>query len=187
MGGYLFLFPLMRLRGISIAAAVQQLSVLVPITFAMVVWGERPQGVQAVGALLALASLPLLTIRPGQSRFDRAALPPQDRARERRRNLVLLAGVFLVNGCGALAMRGFQQVGPADEETLYLAILFSVAALVSLAAWWPHRRPASRRDLLPGVVLGVINAFSGIALLGALQRLPAWWCSPSRAPSACWW
>jgi drug/metabolite transporter (DMT)-like permease len=168
VGGYLFLFPLMRLRGVSVAAAVQQLSVLVPVIFSVIAWGERPSVTQAAGSALALAALPLLTWRPTARQTQGG---PPDRAAARR-NIILLVGVFVINGCGALAMRGFQETGAANEESLYLAILFSVATAVSVAAWLPHRRESTRRDWAPGVTLGVVNAFSGIALLGALQRLP---------------
>jgi drug/metabolite transporter (DMT)-like permease len=156
----------MRLRGVSGAAAVQQLSVLVPVIFSGIAWGERPSVTQAAGSALALAALPLLTWRPTARQTQGG---PPDRAAARR-NIILLVGVFVINGCGALAMRGFQETGAANEESLYLAILFSVATAVSVAAWLPHRRESTRRDWAPGVTLGVVNAFSGIALLGALQR-----------------
>jgi drug/metabolite transporter (DMT)-like permease len=167
-GAYLLLFPLMRLRGVSIATAVQRLSIVIPILFAIVAWGERPDQLQTAGALLALVSLPLLTIRPA------AAASGQFLERsERRRAILLLVALFVANGGCTLTIRGYQQTGIRGEESLYLGILFATAALTAGIAWWRHRSGSSRRDLVPGIALGLVNALSNLTLLAALQRLPA--------------
>ena len=169
-GAYLLLFPLMKLRGVSIATAVQRLSIVIPIVFAVVAWGERPDPMQTAGALLALVSLPLLTIRPADT------LASGDReigASERRRAAMLLIALFVANGGCTLTLRGYQQTGIQGEESLYLGILFGTAALTAGAAWWRHRAGSSRRDLLPGITLGLVNALSNLTLLVALQRIPA--------------
>jgi drug/metabolite transporter (DMT)-like permease len=61
--GLFHVFPLIRLRGVSIATAATRLSVVIPILAAVLLWGEQPNGLQTTGALLALISLPLLAIK----------------------------------------------------------------------------------------------------------------------------
>ncbi|MHB0858739.1 MAG: hypothetical protein ACYC5M_14375 [Anaerolineae bacterium] len=161
VGSYFVLFAIMRLRGLSISAAVEQLGVLVPVLASLVLWGERPSTPQAVGSLLALASLPLLTLGP---RALGVRLGP--------RSVVLLAALFLGAGLGSLSIRAYEESGVLGESSLFLAILFGVAALIAGAAWLVNRRGTGWRDLLPGLMLGGCNALANLALVAALHELP---------------
>lgn len=162
VGSYFLLFPAMQLKGVSITTAVMRLAVVIPVAVAVLFWGERPTSAQVAGALLALASLPLLTLGPngGPTRLSWRAI-------------VLLAALFVGNGLCSLALRAFRQTDILGQEALFLAILFATAATVALGAWALHRAGSSARDLLPGVGLGLCNALSNIAMVIALQQLPS--------------
>jgi hypothetical protein len=69
-----------------------------------------------------------------------------------------LAALFVANGGCTLTIRGYQQTGIRGEESLYLGILFATAALTAGIAWWRHPSGSSRRDLVPGIALGLVNA-----------------------------
>src|SRR5215212_5861442 len=58
----LLLMPAMRASGLAVAMAVLQLSVLVPVGFAMVVFGELPSPAQGIGIVLATGALALLSL-----------------------------------------------------------------------------------------------------------------------------
>lgn len=158
---YFFLFPFMKLRGVSISTAVVRLSVLIPAAVSVVFWGERPNGMQASGTILALVSLPLLGFHPSA---DRGSLRLQE--------ALLLVALFVTNGLCLLTVRGYRQTGIQGEESLFLGILFGTAAVISNGAWLLRRAGSSRRDILPGVLLGLCNASANLSLVAALQQLP---------------
>ena len=64
-------YLLTRYRGASVTGAVMRLSSVIPVAASLLLWGERLDAWQAVGAALAMASLPLLSFRGGA-----AAAPP---------------------------------------------------------------------------------------------------------------
>jgi drug/metabolite transporter (DMT)-like permease len=182
---FFMLTALMAHRGVSIATAVLRLGVVIPMLVGVVYWGESPGTLQAVGALLALMALPLLTIDPSSSPSvqplaeGRASAEGLDGTRQeasshcaRRRQTRLLLGLFVGNGLCMLAMRAFRQVGTESESSLFLTVLFGVAGLVALGAWLTHWTGTSRRDLLPGMAVGLCNALANLALVSALQQLP---------------
>ena len=158
---YFFLFPFMKLRGVSISTAVVRLSVLIPMVFSVALWGERPNGMQMSGAVLALMSLPLLGSHPS---MERRSL--------RQREVLLLIALLVANGLCLLSVKGYNQTGVQGEESLFLGVLFSTAALISNGVWFMRRAGSGRGDILPGVMLGMCNALANLALVEALQQLP---------------
>ncbi len=175
-----------RRRGLAVASAVTQLSIAIPIACSMAVWGERPDGVQAAGIVLALAALTLLAADRG----ERAALAveqPQDPtlalARAGSTSLavltptlalpgaLLLLALFLTQGGAGLAPKAFAELAPAGETQVFLAILFGSAALSFLPDWLSSLRPR-RLELLWGAALGAVNVGDNLLAVYALQRLP---------------
>src|SRR5262245_46993991 len=58
----LLMMPAMQRSGVSVAVAVLQLAVLVPVAFAMLVFAEWPSHAQWIGITLAALSLALLSM-----------------------------------------------------------------------------------------------------------------------------
>lgn len=163
VSAFFMFFPLIKMRGVSVATAATRLAVVIPILAAILLWGEQPNHWQMTGSLLALISLPLLTIKPVEGGGQ--ALPPKAR--------LLLVGQFTLNGFCLLATRGFSQTGVQGQNSIFLAILFGTAAFIAHIVWWFHRRESSWRDAPLGVALGLCNALSNLMLLAALQELPS--------------
>lgn len=160
--------PMMRMRGVSISTAVIRLSVIIPILVAVLFWGERPNGVQVGGAVLALAAMPFLGIRCG-------AAP----ARIERHQVAWMVALFVLSGLCSLGIRTFDEFGAADETSAFLAALFGTAGVVigSLLIW-DRVRVRSAGDLGVGAIgagclLGLINAGSNLALVSALRQIPS--------------
>lgn len=160
VGSYAVLVPMMRLRGVSITTAVLRLSVVIPIAIAMIVWGERPDAIQAAGGALALVALPLLAYRPSAGQAARLS----------RRDRWVALIVFVGNGLCMLSVRGFRQLDATREESWFLAALFGVAALIAGVAWWRQRARSSPADLGHGILLGLCNALGNLFLVLSLQR-----------------
>lgn len=158
---YLFL-PVMSSRGVAIGSAVTRVSVVLPMLLSLGVWREAPTWVQAIGAALALAALPLLVL----SRLDGQPSPP------RSREFALLAALFLFNG-GCLSVgKWYHATGNLAERPAYFATLFGVAALYTGAVWVVRSQRLDALDVLTGALLGLTNASSNFALLSALDAFP---------------
>ncbi len=159
---FLLLTRLMRLKGISVVAGIIRLSVVFPIFFSILLWGERPNWIQSVGVGLAIVSLPLFGMDRRQE--GRVRIDPR----------VLLIGVLLlcVNGGFMLSIRLFDQIGTHSEHIQFFAVMFGVATAIAAGAWLLDRQGSSPRDLVPGAWLGLCNMGSGYMLLRALQTLP---------------
>lgn len=158
---YLFLVRVVRFKGISISTAVVRLAVLFPVVFSVFLWGERPSWAQSAGVALAVVSLPLLGA-DGSAQGSKTDI----------RGMALTGALFLTNGGCLMAIRGFHQVGPRDEQALFFSVLFDTAAVVSVIAWWMDRAGSSKRDVVPGLFLGLWNTMGGFMLLVALRTLP---------------
>jgi len=155
-----FLFAsAMDLRGLSIAAALARLSVIIPILFSILLWREHPNPYQAIGIAFGLASLALLSLHPGGGHV----LP---------RPVPILLGVFLLNGGCVLAIKAFEEMGPPQQSALFLFILFGTAAAASTTIWLSLRPSFSRGDILWGIVLGASNLVGNVFLLWSLHVLP---------------
>ncbi len=175
-----------RMRGLAVASAVQQLSVAIPIACSMAVWGERPDLVLAVGIALALASLSLLAADKG-GRAQLVAKQPEGPTHGlagagtgplpavvpplAMPGAVLLLVLFLSQGVAGLGPKAFAELAPAGETRVFLAILFGSAALSFLPDWLSSLRPR-RLELAWGAALGAVNVADNLLTVYVLQRVP---------------
>jgi drug/metabolite transporter (DMT)-like permease len=159
---YMLFLRFMSLRGLSITAVIMRMSVVVPLFFALVVWGEEASSIQLIGALITLLSLPFL------------ALPPtQPASRIPARSILLLIALFFGVGTCALCIRGYHQTGVRGEENFFFTVLFGTAALVMIAAWLFGREQTRVKDIPYGMAVGLSNALHNRLLIACLQILPS--------------
>lgn len=153
--------PLIAKRGVSITTAIVRLAVIVPIVGAIVWWHETPLPIQYAGIALTLLAMPLITLKPNvPGALESSAVP-------------LLVAMFLGNGISMLLFQAYQKLALPGEDALFLACLFGAAMLVTLVAWRLRSAGSSRRDIIPGVVLGLTNALANAALLESMHQLPS--------------
>ena len=182
---FFLLFAVMKQRGVSITAAIMGLSVLVPVGFSFLAWGEGATPLQTAGIAIAIVSLPLLSIGPRDKNAPQGA---PGRVGAKGRAIVALAGLFLVNGTSLVAARAFRQTGIRNEDPLFLLIIFTSATITTLVVWAAQERalrrggsPApsgagARAPLLlsaaPGIIVGLCNALSNRFIVMSLHSLP---------------
>ncbi len=156
---YFLLLPAMNFKGVAVSMAVVRLSVLVPLLGAVLIWGETPGMVKTLGIALALVALPMLT-------FDHGADSPKFDLR----HTTTLAGLFIFNGACLLVGKWFQTTQLIAERPLYLATLFSIAALLCLVYWMCTRRHGmTTSELRWGLAAGASNAISNFLILYVLD------------------
>ena len=157
---FFLLTRVLRTRGISISAAILQLTVLFPVTVGIFVWGEQVNWVQMVGILLSLLALPLLSIDPTYPFSLKGA------------GLRLTCGLLVAGGCCQLTMQSFHYLSvPVDRSHLFLYI-FGTAVFFSALSWVLVERKMCWRDLFYGSALGVSNCLGGYMLITSMQTLP---------------
>jgi drug/metabolite transporter (DMT)-like permease len=158
-------YLLTRYRGASVTGAVMRLSTVIPVAASLLLWGERLDAWQAAGAALAMASLPLLSLR------SRAGVVDTDPSGGRRGGW-LVPGLFAINGMCLLAPRLWQQTGITGRDSSFLVVLFAAAALTAWTVWALQRRGIRWLDVACGAAVGASNALSNLFTVKALHVLP---------------
>jgi drug/metabolite transporter (DMT)-like permease len=153
-----------RISGVSIAVAVLQLSVMVPTLFSMIAFRERPGLLQALGIVLAMVALPLLS----QSRTTRNGEP----APARKIASVMLS-LFLITGLSGVTMKLAQTYALPGDRYAYAFLVFAVSVVVVGAAMWFRKPPWGKSALPVGSLVGIANAVQLECTLRALAALPA--------------
>ncbi|HYW83907.1 MAG TPA: hypothetical protein VFB30_11660 [Spirochaetia bacterium] len=187
---YFLLFAVMKQRGVSITAAIMGLSVLVPVGFSFLAWGEGASPLQTVGIAIAIISLPLLSIGPQSKDPSKGG---KGKVGARGRAIISLAGLFLVNGTSLVAARAFRQTGIRNEDPLFLLIIFTSATITTLIIWAAQERALRRGaaqpagagtpaggsvpvpllfSAAPGIVVGLCNALANRFIVVSLHSLP---------------
>lgn len=168
IGGILFVTALVLMQrsiginGAVLTAAFSRLGLIVPLLISLIVFGERPTGLQSAGILIVVAALWVINGR---------------KERREETNAVLLLLVLLAGGLGDGMAKVFDQVGDRAQDTLYILCVFAVAGLLTvLLLFNEYKRtgsPGRVRDYLAGIAVGVPNYFSSMLLLKALASIPA--------------
>lgn len=157
--GFVLLQYSTRKNGVVLSSVFMKLGLLVPIVLSLVVFGEVPNGVQALGFFLAVGAIILINYEKGAAS-----------AGSGKWILVLL---LLAGGGGDAMAKVFSMYGPQhlEESFLFYTFLSALALCLVLVLWKKERlQPAA---LVYGVIVGVPNFFSARFLLKAVGALPA--------------
>jgi len=158
----LYYFTVVTRLGVGLATSAIRLSVALPVAVALLVWHEPLHIAQAIGLVLVMVALPLLS--RGQSTSSKS---------EGGMLVGVLVPLFVITGLGQLAARIFSSGAPESNTFLYLACLFGGAAISALVILARYRMTPGRQDLLLGLLLGAVNLGSNVCLLTALRELPS--------------
>ncbi|MBM3497959.1 MAG: hypothetical protein FJX74_04735 [Armatimonadetes bacterium] len=157
---YLLMLPVLRAKGVAITSAAMRLSVVVPMLLSLLLWQEVPNTWQGVGALLALAALPLLVT----GRARNVVAEPL------RWGAVLVAGLFIANGACSSVTKVFHVLGRDAQRPVFFALLFGTAAAYAGTVWLLRSRRWAWDAVGIGAFLGLVNAGANFALIEALDH-----------------
>ena len=147
-------------QGVAPTRAFMQLSILIPITFSVFWWNERPRGTQTLGMMIALGSLLLLDAGRDLTRKMRATLRWK------------LAGMLLFVGTARLSAKAFAEMGVPEDTTFFLLALFTSSGIAAGVRLVMQRPTLSPTDWSWGSVLGTLNVLHSLFLIKALHQLP---------------
>jgi drug/metabolite transporter (DMT)-like permease len=162
-GGMFLSMTTMGRSGASIAASVSQLSVVVPITASVLVYGESLKGLQLLGVAVAVAALPFLAYKKGDrnSPVDSSLIP-------------LMVTMLAVQGFAQLSSKVLVAGGLEAERSVFFLVVFTSATLLAAPlAIRVRDQVVFPRDAGFGVGLGAFNMLTNMSILLALRSVPA--------------
>jgi drug/metabolite transporter (DMT)-like permease len=171
-----------RAAGMSLAAGVMRLSVVIPFMASWLVWNEVPGSLQLAGIGLAGAAFFLVAHRndPVSAANVGAAIRT---AGGRPGVLLVLSLLFVIGGMTDVCMKAFDVTFAAPAaRPFFLLLVFGVAftigaTLVLRRALRTGRWP-SAGELAWGMGLGLVNYGSAEFFLHAIERLPGTFVFP---------
>ena len=158
---YLSAFVLMqrsvRTSGVVLSTTFSKLGLLVPIVVSVLLFGELPTALQALGFLLSLVAIVLIN-------------PKNSEEKGKGLSLIIL---LLVCGSADAMNKVYNELGSAALSSQFLLYTFlSALILCLLLVLRGHEKPG-KSEVLFGIILGIPNYFSARFALMALGTLPA--------------
>ena len=107
---------------------------VIPLTFAILIWHETPNTWQILGIFLTCGALPLLCTN------DPVEVAPNNVSTTTGGlGAVVVSLTFANAGVGRLVMKIFNETCPMDQKPFYLFFLFSVTTFVLLSSAFIER------------------------------------------------
>ena len=156
-----------RVSGVVVTTAILRLSMVIPITFAILIWHEIPNAWQILGIFLTCAALPLLSTN------DPAEVAPNSVSTTKGGLGAIIVLTFVNAGAGRLMMKIFNETCPIDQKTFYLFFLFGVTTFVFAIVCINQRIVPTRWEHVFGILVGGSNFFQSVTFLVALDSIDA--------------
>lgn len=145
-------------NGVVLSAIFMKLGLLVPIVMSILLFGELPTAVQAIGFCIAVAAIIGINYQKddGNSKFSMG-----------------LIFLLLVGGSADVMAKIYEEYGTLALSDLFLFYTFAVAFILCVGVViWNKERPG-KAEFLYGVLIGIPNFFSSKFLIAALKDVPA--------------
>jgi drug/metabolite transporter (DMT)-like permease len=156
---YLFFVPTLFDRGVSVMAALCQLSALVPMAGSLLIWHEQPTPVRWTGAILCLVAMPMLALDKGIT----------DDSRLSWRRMFIFTGLVVFNGGVLLALKWFQELGQPRQFDGFMLTTFCTATVVMAICWPLYRGVLSRPVVFWGWAISLSYVGAAMMVVQALR------------------
>lgn len=148
-----------RKVGVALTSVASKMSVVIPVLLGFIVFHD-PMGISRVGGVvLALLAFYFTLYRKGSRAAGLAVL-------------IFPILLFLINGANDSLFKMAEAWFIGDDFVLFLATAFLVALFLGLAfSFWPgkQREGLKSRHVVAGIVLGLLNWYSTLAVLKGLS------------------
>ncbi len=147
-------------NGLSVVAVASKMSLIIPVIFGTIAYQEQLGALKVLGILLALIAVYLVTAKPQKS--------------DTANNLLFPALVFFGSGIIDTSLKFLQTTFVAEADfPIFSATLFGAAGFVGVIAfiYLTVRKQLNfqYKNLIAGIILGVVNYFSVVYLIKALS------------------
>lgn len=157
-----------RRNGAILQSTFARLGVMIPTICSIVLFGERPSFVQALGILLVIAAIILMYIGNQGDSVDPGRKPA----------IALLMCCLLFGGASDFMSKIFEQYGVHDLDDWFVELTFLAALLLCVGIVAVRRIRVGIAEMILGIALGVPNLLSTRFLLKALSTVPAYMAYP---------
>lgn len=156
---FLVMAKAVRQAGIVLSDAAQRLSLVIPLIAAVLIFGESIQGSRLVGVALGLSALVCLTV--GSKKIDN---------QHHSTAFIWLLGVWLGFGFIDVLFKQLSKSGAGFSSSLL--VTFVLAGLLMFGWLFARRTQWSKRNVIAGLVLGLLNFGNIYFYIRAHQQFP---------------
>lgn len=145
-------------NGVSVAAVAGKMAVVIPIVAGVMLYNEKLTSSKIIGIILALLAVYFTTTKDYESSTDAKAsiIPP----------ILLFFGAGIID----TSLKYIQTNYVSSKDTaLFSGILFGLAGLIGVIFFLFKPKPITLKNILGGIVLGIVNYYSIYYLLKALE------------------
>lgn len=157
VAGFLFFALSTQKAGLAITSVFANISVVVPVIAAIILYNESLGIFKLSGIILALFAIYLI-------------FKPRKNHKIKFEELIFPIGLFVVNGLNNTLMKHSEHNSAAVDAMIFLSVIFAVAFVVSILYFIisKNTKKPSIRSVLGGILLGVLNLYSTYFILKAL-------------------
>lgn len=150
-------------NGVGLSVAAMRMSLVIPVFFAILRYGEPFHIGVMLGLGLVLASLALMILRPG--------VPILQSMKDGR----LLVGMFVMSGiCDVFIKMYERNPSPGVHDAHFVFTIYLISLLTGLAILAARKEMGfTREELRMGFLIGIPNLLTFVFMLKALALLPA--------------
>jgi drug/metabolite transporter (DMT)-like permease len=159
---YLLLIPALRHHGVATPTAAVQVSMVVPVFLAPLLWHERLGSVQAGGVAISVLAI-ILLMPPSAPRVESLSYW----------RWALVPGIFALSGGTRTAQKVIAALAAVPAQPALALIWFGAAAAFSIGLMARTGWPSRRGEWVTGSLLGAVNLGCMLCVLRALDEIPA--------------
>jgi len=160
--GFIFLSLSTQKLGLSITSIAVNISVIIPVIVAAIIYNEKIYGYHLIGLLLAFPGFYLI-------------LKPSKQKPFQWKSIIFPLVLFFIGGLNNSLLRQAEVIGAMDFPMAFLGILFSIAFAVSIIYTIVTKQEISLKvkEMGFGVLLGSFNFASTYFFLKSLNHFPS--------------
>ena len=156
---FIIVFNLMAItsqkNGVSIAAVAGKMAVIIPVLFGILLYNEEVSLVKIVGVLIGLCAVYLITLKNNVKKGT-LIFP-----------LLLFFGAGIIDTIIKYIQTNYVNI---NETNLFSGILFGIAGVLGVIVYCIKPTAIKVKNIISGIVLGVINYYSIYYILKALEN-----------------
>lgn len=143
--------------GLALTSVAANISVVIPVTAALILYKEQLNSWQVAGLIIALAAIVLV-------------FKPSDKSKIISGSLLFPLLLFFINGINNSLMKHVEVLQAMNHPYLFLGMVFSTAFLIGSVFYSLKKKKAKikRKNLIAALILGILNFLSTYLFLASL-------------------
>jgi len=144
--------------GLAITSVAANISVIIPVSIAIILYGESLNTWQIGGLIIALISIILV-------------FKPKDKTKFSLSTLIFPMALFFINGLNNSLMKHTEQLQAMNQPMLFLGLVFISAFFTGLLYYIfkTDKTPFQKKNLIAAIILGLLNFTSTYLFLASLS------------------